>query len=122
GSRDPGVQSVTRIHDYYKAHGIPTEIMGASFRNIGQVLALAGCDLLTISPQLLRELSDASGEVAPVLGQAPASAPARLSLDEASCRFELNEDAMASEKLAEGIRVFAADARKLDSLIAEHSS
>ncbi len=117
GSRDPGVQSVTRIHQYYKAFGIPTEIMGASFRNTGQILALAGCDLLTISPQLLQELAAQPGDVVPVLKTAAVAAPARLALDEAAFRFELNEDAMATEKLAEGIRVFAADARKLDALI-----
>src|SRR5690606_15746768 len=105
------------IHQYYKAFGIPTEIMGASFRNTGQVLALAGCDLLTISPQLLGELAAETGEVTPVLAKEVSPAPARLAFDEASFRFELNEDAMATEKLAEGIRVFAADARKLDTLI-----
>ena len=117
GSRDPGVQSVASIYQYYKAFGIPTEIMGASFRNTGQVLALAGCDLLTISPQLLQELAGQDGNVSPVLKSTSADAPARLELNEAAFRFALNEDAMATEKLAEGIRVFAADARKLDALI-----
>lgn len=117
GASDPGVQSVTQIYHYYKAFGIPTEIMGASFRNTGQVLALAGCDLLTISPQLLQELADQAGEVTPALRPGSSPAPEKIVLDEASFRFELNEDAMSTEKLAEGIRVFAADARKLDALI-----
>jgi len=119
GEHDPGVRSVTRIYRYYKKFGIGTEIMGASFRNTGQILALAGCDLLTISPELLQELASATGD-APLrltpadTGGAPA---APLPCDEISFRTLLNEDAMATEKLSEGIRLFAADAAKLDALI-----
>jgi len=118
---DPGVQSVQTIYDYYKAHGIETVVMGASFRNIGQIEALAGCDRLTISPQLLGELSAASGPLPRKLtpGRADAPAPARLHLDESAFRFALNEDAMATEKLAEGIRLFAADLRALRAMVAE---
>ena len=120
GANDPGVKSVARIYDYYKQHGIRTEVMGASFRNVGQILALAGCDLLTISPDLLAQLQAADGAMAPVTRRlvAPAAtvaAPAPLT--EAAFRYALNEDAMATEKLAEGIRAFAADAGKLDALI-----
>jgi transaldolase len=117
GVNDPGVKSVRAIYQHYKQHGIATEVMGASFRNVGQILALAGCDLLTISPDLLAQLQVGD---APVLrhlsfeGQASA-APAPLS--EAAFRFALNEDAMATEKLAEGIRAFAVDAGKLDTMI-----
>lgn len=124
GLNDPGVQSVTRIYQYYRHFGISTEIMGASFRNTGQILALAGCDLLTISPQLLEELSSTTGtvkrvldDIAPGNGQDQPQAPARVATDEASFRFALNEDAMATEKLAEGIRSFAADARQLEEVI-----
>jgi len=119
GANDPGVKSVRRIFDYYKRHGIDTEVMGASFRNVGQIAALAGCDLLTISPELLAELA---ANEAP-LGQAlDADAAKRLdlplvTLDEAAFRFALNEDAMATEKLAEGIRAFASDAVKLERLM-----
>lgn len=118
GANDPGVRSVQGIYEAYRRHGIATEIMGASFRNVGQVLALAGCDLLTISPALLAELETAPGPVAralPASGEAilPAPAPA----NEAEFRFALNEDAMAQDKLAEGIRLFAADARKLEALL-----
>jgi transaldolase len=110
GVNDPGVKSVTQIYGYFKQHGIKTEVMGASFRNIGQIQALAGCDLLTISPDLLAKLERALD---------PAHAPAMpaVHLDEAAFRFALNDDAMATEKLAEGIRLFAVDARKLDKLI-----
>lgn len=119
GVNDPGVQSVTRIFNYYKHFGLATEVMGASFRNIGQIRALAGCDLLTISPELLAELQ---AEEAPVPQVLRAEAAQKLALDrvhydEASFRFALNEDAMATEKLAEGIRQFAADSVKLDRLI-----
>ena len=117
GLNDPGVQSVSRIHGYYKQHGIRTEVMGASFRNVGQILALAGCDLLTISPDLLAQLQTTQGEV-PCQLVAPANVVApEPSLSEAAFRYALNEDAMATEKLAEGIRLFAADAVKLDALI-----
>ena len=119
GVNDPGVLSVSKIYGYYKNFGVATEIMGASFRNTGQILALAGCDLLTISPDLLANLSDAQGEVSPCLTAAYAKANAveRLPAGEQAFRFLLNEDAMASEKLSEGIRAFVADARKLDVLI-----
>lgn len=119
GANDPGVESVSRIYSYFKTHGITTEIMGASFRNIGQILALAGCDLLTISPELLTELDAAEGELTSRLTPAFASAnaPETLKLDEPSFRFLLNEDAMATDKLAQGIRAFVADARKLDQLL-----
>ena len=115
---DPGVQSVTRIYDYYKSHGIPTVVMGASFRNTGQIEALAGCDRLTISPDLLQKLSEDQGELPRQLtpGQAGGKAEA---LSEVQFRWELNEDAMATEKLAEGIRNFHADAGKLEKIIGE---
>ena len=119
GANDPGVKSVKAIYHYYKHFGIATEVMGASFRNIGQVTALAGCDLLTIAPDLLAQLAAADAPVVPALS---ADAAKALSLDavqydEASFRFALNEDAMATEKLAEGIRAFVADAIKLDKLL-----
>ncbi len=119
GANDPGVQSVATIYAYFKAHGINTEIMGASFRNVGQILALAGCDLLTISPELLDTLDKTPGDVEPRLDTrfAQAHAPAPLELYEPRFRFLLNEDAMANDKLAQGIRAFVADARKLDSLL-----
>ena len=108
---DPGVLSVRQIYNYYKAHGIATVVMGASFRSQGEIEALAGCDRLTISPQLLEELSRDMGDLPRRLDQKTAAAhpPAKLSLDEKTFRFMLNEDAMATEKLAEGIRVFARD-------------
>lgn len=121
GMNDPGVQSVKRIYDYYKQHGIGTEVMGASFRNVGQVLALAGCDLLTISPDLLAQLQSTDAQTNPVVqhllvpAAAQSAVPAPLS--EAAFRLALNEDAMATEKLAEGIRAFVADAIKLDKLL-----
>lgn len=119
GERDPGVQSVARIYRYYKQHGIATEVMGASFRNTGQILALAGCDLLTISPELLAQLDAAEGDVPRRLApQAADEEPLPyLSMDEVAFRTALNEDAMATEKLAEGIRIFVADAVKLEALI-----
>ena len=119
GVNDPGVQSVASIYDYYKKFGIPTEIMGASFRNVGQILALAGSDLLTISPDLLAKLAAEEGEVPALLDPAKAAASSveRLTADEVTFRNLLNEDAMATEKLSEGIRAFVADARKLDGLI-----
>ncbi|CAM3848724.1 transaldolase [Kerstersia gyiorum] len=119
GANDPGVKSVSNIYAYYKTHGIETEIMGASFRNAGQILALAGCDLLTISPELLTELAAQNGEVEPRLNAASAreQAPALLPCNEIAFRTQLNDDAMATEKLAEGIRAFSADAVKLDAMI-----
>lgn len=117
GVNDPGVKSVARIYDYYKAHGIRTEVMGASFRNVGQITALAGCDLLTISPDLLAQLQAADSAVERRLAPASNIQPPPAQLTEAAFRFALNEDAMATEKLAEGIRLFAVDAGKLDALI-----
>jgi transaldolase len=119
GANDPGVQSVARIYSYYKTHGIDTEIMGASFRNSGQILALAGCDLLTISPDLLAELESTQGTVNARLTPdfARAQATPAIALNESSFRFMMNEDAMAQDKLAEGIRVFVSDAKKLDTLL-----
>ncbi|MFT7723147.1 MAG: transaldolase [Roseateles sp.] len=119
GVNDPGVKSVTQIYGYFKQHGIPTEVMGASFRNIGQIQALAGCDLLTISPDLLAQLQATDAVLERVLDPAKAPAMPAVQLDEAGFRFALNEDAMATEKLAEGIRLFAVDAGKLDRLIQE---
>ncbi len=123
GCEDPGVQSVTRIFNYFKRHGYRTEVMGASFRNTGQILALAGCDLLTISPELLAQLSGMN-EVASVHLDAKRAATEgedMVHLDEPAFRFDLNEDAMATDKLAEGIRQFVADARRLDELVAQVS-
>ncbi len=118
GAEDPGVQSVSRIYDYYKAHGYKTVVMGASFRNVGQIEALAGCDRLTISPELLGDLAAASGALERKL-QPGHESEARISLDEKSFRWGLNEDAMATEKLAEGIRQFARDQEKLEALLAK---
>ena len=117
GSEDPGVQSVTRIYDYYKANGYDTVVMGASFRNLGQIEALAGCDRLTISPDLLQKLAEDDGQLSRQL-QPGASGEPRQSLDEGAFRWALNEDAMATEKLAEGIRLFARDQEKLEALLA----
>ncbi|MFG6463575.1 transaldolase [Roseateles sp. DXS20W] len=117
GVNDPGVKSVTQIYGYFKQHGIKTEVMGASFRNIGQIQALAGCDLLTISPDLLAQLQATDATLERALDPAKAAAVPAIHLDEAAFRFALNEDAMATEKLAEGIRLFAVDAGKLDKLI-----
>ncbi|MDO8718945.1 MAG: transaldolase [Polaromonas sp.] len=119
GANDPGVKSVREIFNHYKHFGIATEIMGASFRNVGQITALAGCDLLTISPDLLAQLAASD---APLVRMLDASAAAALDLptaqfDEAGFRFALNQDAMATEKLAEGIRGFVADAVKLEQLM-----
>jgi len=116
---DPGVASVTRIYRYYKKFGYATQVMGASFRKTGQILALAGCDLLTIAPDLLEQLSRAEGEVARRLSPADAAAQAleRVTLDEKSYRWRHNEDAMAVDKLADGIRRFDADARKLEQFV-----
>jgi transaldolase len=118
---DPGVLSVRRIFNYYKKHGYGTEVMGASFRNKGEILALAGCDLLTISPNLLAELqgSDESVPVRLSAADAAASEDPKIRLDEKSFRYALNEDAMATEKTAQGIRNFAADIVKLETLVRE---
>ena len=116
GAEDPGVQSVARIYRYYKANGYQTVVMGASFRNLGQIEALAGCDRLTISPELLQQLANDQGELKRQL-QADASKQPRQTLDESQFRWALNEDAMATEKLAEGIRLFARDQEKLEALL-----
>ena len=119
GANDPGVKSVQQIYEYYKHFGIKTEVMGASFRNVGQIIALAGCDLLTISPDLLGTLAGSEEPLKRVLDPEAArkAKVEEVKYDEASFRFALNEDAMATEKLAEGIRAFAADAIKLEQLM-----
>ncbi|MBD2858501.1 transaldolase [Spongiibacter sp. KMU-158] len=115
---DPGVQSVSQIYSYYKQHGFNTVVMGASFRNIGEIEALAGCDRLTISPQLLEELATEQAELPRQLSPAQSFAPLpRLQHNEADFRWAMNEDAMATEKLAEGIRAFAADQQKLEAML-----
>ena len=125
GANDPGVSSVRRIFHYYKHFGIKTEIMGASFRNTSQILELAGCDLLTISPELLAELQSSNAPIEKKLNAANAQAAlqaegiAPLKLDESSFRLQLNNDAMATEKLAEGIRNFCTDTEKLEALLAK---
>jgi len=117
---DPGVVSVRTIYAYYKTYGIDTVVMGASFRNSGEIEALAGCDRLTIGPGLLDELAGAGGELPRRLKpEAPGEAPAKLVLDEKAFRFAMNEDAMATEKLAEGIRGFVKDLRSLRKLVAQ---
>jgi transaldolase len=119
GANDPGVKSVAQIYTYYKKFGIDTEVMGASFRNIGQIQALAGCDLLTISPELMAELQATDAPLKRALDPKAAQAAEvhAVTYNEASFRFALNDDAMATEKLAEGIRTFAVDAGKLEGLI-----
>jgi transaldolase len=120
-AEDPGVASVTRIYNYYKKHGYATQVMGASFRKPEQILALAGCDLLTIAPDLLQKLSSIEGDVVPKLTVEGAKRLSieKTSLDEAAYRWQHNQDAMAVEKLSEGIRRFDADARKLEQAIGE---
>ncbi|HEY1043027.1 MAG TPA: transaldolase [Telluria sp.] len=118
GADDPGVQSVKRIYNYFRAYGYKTEVMGASFRNTSQIVELAGCDLLTISPDLLQKLADAGGDMTRKLSPETAKADVeKMSMDEKTFRFMLNEDAMATEKLAEGIRAFCADSNKLTDMI-----
>jgi transaldolase len=119
GAEDPGVQSVQEIYNYYKKFGYDTEVMGASFRNKGQILELAGCDALTISPELMEELSASNAPVERKLDRekAKASNVERLELDEKKFRYLLNENAMATEKTAEGIRKFAADIVKLEKFV-----
>ncbi|MCW5651957.1 MAG: transaldolase [Ramlibacter sp.] len=119
GANDPGVRSVRQIYNHYKRFGIKTEVMGASFRNAGQIVALAGCDLLTISPELLATLAASDAPVPQALDARAAQALdlAPVNFDAAGFRYALNEDAMATEKLAEGIRAFAADAVKLEHLL-----
>jgi transaldolase len=118
-AEDPGVASVTRIYNYYKKHGYKTQVMGASFRKTDQIIALAGCDLLTIAPDLLDKLSKASGTVERRLSMETAirSGGDKIAMDEKTFRWMHNEDPMATDKLAEGIRRFDADARKLERLI-----
>ena len=120
GAEDPGVQSVTEIYNYYKKFGYSTEVMGASFRNVGQIIELAGCDLLTISPALLGELSSSDEPIERKLDADAATSAniERLELDEKTFRYLVNDDAMATEKTAEGIRKFAADIVELEKLIA----
>ena len=119
GANDPGVQSVKQIYEYYKKFGIATEVMGASFRNVGQITALAGCDLLTISPDLLAGLAATDTPLVQALDADKARAMdlQHVSFDEAGFRLALNDDAMATEKLAEGIRAFCVDAVKLEQLL-----
>jgi transaldolase len=118
GANDPGVKSVKHIYNYYKQFGIATEVMGASFRNVGQITALAGCDLLTISPDLLAILAATDAPLVRALGgDAAAGSMEPVNYDEAQFRLALNEDAMATEKLAEGIRAFCVDAVKLEQLM-----
>ena len=123
GQNDPGVKSVARIYAYYKRHGVATEVMGASFRNAGQIRALAGCDLLTISPDLLAQLRDAIEPLPQALNAAQpadlgfAEDHTRTQLSEPAFRFALNEDAMATDKLSEGIRAFVKDTHTLEALI-----
>jgi transaldolase len=119
GADDPGVQSVKRIYQYYRQYGFNTEVMGASFRNTSQILELAGCDLLTISPDLLQKLADTEGTVERKLAAEAGTQIDKIAVDEKSFRFLLNEDAMATEKLAEGIRAFCADSAKLKKMIEE---
>jgi transaldolase len=120
GAEDPGVQSVAEIYTYYKKFDIPTEVMGASFRNTGQILELAGCDCLTISPELMKELSGSTEPVERKLTpeKAKAAKVNKLGLNEKKFRWLVNENAMATEKLAEGIRKFAADVVKLEKFVA----
>src|SRR5689334_22593309 len=120
GAEDPGVQSVTEIYAYYKKFDIPTEVMGASFRNIGQILELAGCDCLTISPELMDELAKSTEPVERKLTpeKAKGSSMEKTQLDEKKFRWLLNENAMATDKTAEGIRKFAVDVVKLEKFVA----
>ena len=119
-AEDPGVVSVTEIYHYYKKNGIKTEVMGASFRNVGEILELAGCDLLTISPTLMEEMQKTSGTVPRKLDPKDSAAKGgeKIAMDEKAFRWMLNENQMATEKLSDGIRVFAADSRKLEKAIA----
>ena len=119
GANDPGVKSVAQIYTYYKKFGVETEVMGASFRNVGQIQALAGCDLLTISPELMHQLQASDAPLARALDPEVAKlVPIHaVTYNEASFRFALNDDAMATEKLAEGIRTFAVDAAKLEKMV-----
>jgi transaldolase len=120
-AEDPGVQSVQKIYAYYKKFGYKTQVMGASFRNVGEILELAGCDLLTISPDLLAKLQDAEGSVTPKLSPDAAKSAniERIELTEKVFRWLLNKEAMATDKLAEGIRNFAADIVRVEAMIAK---
>jgi transaldolase len=117
GADDPGVQSVKGIYQYYRKFGYATEVMGASFRNTSQILELAGCDLLTISPDLLQKLADSDAPLERKLVKDDSADIEKIAIDEKTFRFMLNEDAMATEKLAEGIRAFVADSIKLKVMI-----
>lgn len=117
GAEDPGVQSVKRIYQYYRKFGYATEVMGASFRNTSQILELAGCDLLTISPDLLQKLADSDAPLERKLVKDDSVEMEKIAIDEKTFRFMLNEDAMGTEKLAEGIRAFVADSLKLKQMI-----
>ncbi len=121
---DPGVKSVARIYNYFKKHGYKTQVMGASFRNSGEILELAGCDLLTISPNLMEELQNSTGEVPRKLDPqyAEEKGDAKIELDEKLFRWMLNSDAMATEKLAEGIRNFTKDTLRLEELVRKGNS
>lgn len=121
GPEDPGVKSVTEIFNYYKKFGYKTEVMGASFRNVGEIKELVGCDLLTISPNLLQEMKEDFSEIDLKLSEDAAMACnlAKTEIDESSFRFQMNEDEMATTKLAEGIRKFSADVRSLEQMLAE---
>ncbi|MAX32552.1 transaldolase [Onishia taeanensis] len=119
GANDPGVRSVRAIYEHYKGHGYKTVVMGASFRNVGEIEALAGCDRLTISPKLLGEMAEDHGELPRALTPQGAESAMPEPLDESEFRWAMNEDAMATEKLAEGIRKFMEDQRKLETLLAE---
>lgn len=117
-AEDPGVQSVTAIYNWYKRHNVATIVMGASFRNTDEIEALAGCDRLTISPALLASLASDSGSLTRALGAvSPPSTVVAQPLDESTFRWQMNQDAMATEKLAEGIRLFTADQEALETLI-----
>lgn len=123
GAEDPGVISVSKIYNYYKQHGYNTIVMGASFRSVGEIEELAGCDFLTISPNLLEELQKSNKnldrKLSPKLATSTAQQYPKVTFDEAAFRWELNEDPMATEKLSEGIRKFAADAVKLEKQLAD---
>jgi transaldolase len=120
GAEDPGVQSVTEIYSYYKKFGIATEVMGASFRNTGQIRELAGCDCLTISPELMKELSESTDPIERKLDpeKAKTAKIEKVKFDEKTFKYALNDNAMAYEKTGEGIRKFAADIVKLEKFIA----
>ena len=119
GVNDPGVKSVKEIYNFFKQHGFATVVMGASFRNISEIQELAGCDRLTISPALLDELANTTGDLSRRLSPAPTPKPAPSPLTEQAFRWDMNQDRMASDKLAEGIRQFATDQEKLEAMLSE---